>query len=31
MAAAAVDEVERYAAGLPFAHPMSREELRYSA
>jgi phosphoglycerate dehydrogenase-like enzyme len=31
MAAAAVDEVERYAAGLPFAHPMSREDMEYSA
>ncbi|MHA6763800.1 hydroxyacid dehydrogenase [Streptacidiphilus sp. PAMC 29251] len=31
MAAAAVDEVERYAAGLPFAHPMSRGDMERSA
>jgi phosphoglycerate dehydrogenase-like enzyme len=31
MAAAAVDEVERYAAGLPFAHPVTRAELEHSA
>jgi phosphoglycerate dehydrogenase-like enzyme len=31
MAAAAVEEVERYAAGLPFAHPVSREDMEYSA
>jgi phosphoglycerate dehydrogenase-like enzyme len=31
MAAAAVDEIARYAAGLPFAHPLSREDLEHSA
>ena len=31
MAAAAVDEIERYAAGLPFAHPVTRAELEHSA
>jgi phosphoglycerate dehydrogenase-like enzyme len=31
MAAAAVDEVERFAAGLVFAHPMSRGDLERSA
>lgn len=31
MAAAAVDEIERYAAGLPFAHPLSRADLEHSA
>jgi phosphoglycerate dehydrogenase-like enzyme len=31
MAATAVDEVERYAAGLPFAHPVSQEDMEHSA
>jgi phosphoglycerate dehydrogenase-like enzyme len=31
MAAAAVDEVERYAAGLPFAHVVSRQDMEHSA
>lgn len=31
MADSAVDEIARYAAGLPFAHPVLRDELARTA
>lgn len=31
LASAAVDEIERYAAGLPFAHEITRDDMRYTA